>query len=33
LVGISLWLFFDKFGKESMVCVNDPKFQESQHSH
>jgi hypothetical protein len=33
LVGISLWLFFDKFGKESMVCVNDPKFKESQHSH
>lgn len=33
LVGISLWLFFDKFGKASMVCVNDPKFQESQHSH
>jgi hypothetical protein len=33
LVGISLWLFFDKFGKASMVCVNDPKFHESQHSH
>lgn len=33
LVGISLWLFFDKFGKASMVCVNDPKFQESRHSH
>lgn len=33
LVGISLWLFFDRFGKQSMVCVNDPKFNESMHAH
>ncbi len=33
LVGISLWLFFDRFGKQNMVCVNDPKFDESIHAH